>query len=406
MPIFFYKSVSADGSILQGELEATDQSAVIAQLHASGHTPIIAKPVSLRSADPLSWLKHLRKPRIRQAEIHIFTQELSCLLRAGLPLDTGLQVMISVTEDDVVRELTCRLQDSVQSGASFSAALEEQTGVFSRFYINMVRAAEEAGTLEVGLDRVVDYQKRSRMLRDRVLAALIYPSILVAVSAISLLIILAYVVPQFTQLFAEAGRALPTSTQIVISASEMLRDYWWIAGGGIAGICYVIFLQQKTKSGRLKLDRLLLHLPVVGPLIKKMDMARFSRSLGTLLSSGTTLLSGLSISRGILSNSVLSESLEDAIEGLKSGRSLADQMIAAGLFPNLGLKLLKVGEETGKLDQMLMEVAEIYDQEVSTAVQRILAMLEPLLIVGLGLLIGGIIMSILIAIISINDLPV
>jgi len=406
MPIFFYKAVSADGSVLQGELEATDQSAVIAQLHASGHTPIIAKPVAPQRVDLLSWFKRLRKPRIRQAEINAFTQELSCLLRAGLPLDAGLQVMIDVTEDDVVRGLTCSLQDSVQSGTSFSAALEEQTGVFSRFYINMVRAAEEAGTLDVGLDRVVDYQKRTRMLRDSVLAALIYPSILVAVSAISLLIILAYVVPQFTQLFAEAGRALPTSTQIVISASEILRDYWWIAGGSIAGIFYFISLQKKTKSGRLRLDTLLLRMPVVGPLIQKMDMARFSRSLGTLLTSGTTLLSGLSISRGVLSNSVLSESLEDAAQGLKSGRGLADQMIAAGLFPSLGLKLIKVGEETGKLDQMLMEVAEVYDQEVSTAVQRILAMIEPLLIVGLGLLIGGIIMSILVAIISINELPV
>jgi general secretion pathway protein F len=405
MPLYHYKAVTVDGELLQGEMEGADQAAVIAQIQTSGNIPIRAKPVGVQHFGFFFQRRLLHPRRIARRELAIFTQELSSLLHAGLPLDRALQTMIDVADDNHILSLTSNIQEAVRGGAAFSDALEAHKGIFSRFYVNMVRASEAGGTLDLGLARLVEYLERAKALKDNVLSALIYPSILVAVSSVSLLIILAYVVPQFTQLFADAGRALPLSTQVVVSTAAVLRDYWWLLVMGVIALALYIRSLLASASGRYRWDRLLLRLPIVGELIKRMDMARFSRSLGTLLGSGVPLLAGLSIVKDILSNRVLSDTLDVAADTLKAGRSLAEQLMSTGLFPALGLQMIKVGEETGRLDEMLLRVADIYDREVATAIQRMLTLLEPILIVGLGLVIAGIIMSILVGIVSVNELP-
>ncbi|MDH3672968.1 MAG: type II secretion system F family protein [Gammaproteobacteria bacterium] len=405
MALYRYKAVTTDGELLQGEMEGSDQAAIIAQIQSSGYIPIRATPVGVQHFGFPFQRKLLYPRRIARRELAVFTQELSSLLHAGLPLDRALQIMIDVADDNHVRSLTSSIQEAVRGGAAFSDALETHKGIFSRFYVNMVRASEAGGTLDLGLARLVEYLERARALKESVLSALIYPSILVTVSGVSLLIILTYVVPQFTQLFAEAGRALPLSTQVVVNTAALLRDYWWLLVLAVMTLALYVRWQLATPWGRYRWDRLLLRLPMVGELIKRMDMARFSRSLGTLLASGIPLLAGLSIVKDILSNRVLSDTLDVAADTLKAGRSLAEQLMSTGLFPALGLQMIKVGEETGRLDEMLLRVADIYDREVTTAIQRMLALLEPILIVGLGLLIAGIIMSILVAIVSVNELP-
>lgn len=405
MTLYRYKAVTTDGELLEGEMEGSDQAAVIAQLQGSGCIPIRAKPVGRRHFG-LSLRRTLPQlHRIGRRELAVFTQELSSLLHAGLPLDRALQVMIEVADDTRVRNLTSDIQEAVRGGAAFSEALEAHENTFSRFYVSMVRAAEAGGTLDQGLARLVEYLERSKALRDSVLSALIYPSILVAVSSASLLIILTYVVPQFTQLFTDAGRALPVSTRVVVGTAALLRDYWWLLAMSVIALAFYLRSLLTSNSGRYRWDRLLLRVPILGELIRRMDMARLSRSLGTLLASGVPLLAGLSIVKDVLSNRVLSDALDVAADTLKAGRSLAAQLMSTGLFPALGLQMIKVGEETGRLDEMLLRVADIYDREVATAIQRMLALLEPILIVGLGLVIAGIIMSILVAIISINELP-
>ena len=303
-----------------------------------------------------------------------------------------------------MRSLAVRVQEAVRGGAALSDALEAQERVFTRFHVSMIRAAEAAGALDAGLARLAEYQERSKALKDTVVSALIYPAILVAVAGGSLLIILAYVVPQFTQLFADAGRALPLSTQVVIGAAELLRHYAWFLAAALIGLVLLVRLQLASPAVRLRFDRLVLRLPIIGGLVQRIQMARFSRSLGTLLASGVSLLAALSIVKDIVSNRVLADSLELAADALKAGRSLADPLLATGLFPALGLQLIKVGEETGRLDEMLLRVADLYDGEVAAATQRMLALLEPVLIVGLGIVIAGVIMSILLAIVSVNDL--
>lgn len=403
--LYHYKAVSTEGQLLEGEMESADRAGVIARIQESGHILIRAEPVAARRLGVLLRQALRRRRRLARRELALFTQELSSLLHAGLPLDRSLQIMIDIADDKRLRQLTVRVQQAVRGGAALSAALEMQDATFSRFYISLIRAAEAAGALDIGLTRLVEYLDRAKALRDSVTSALIYPAILATVAGVSLIVILSYVVPQFTQLFADMGKALPVSTQVVIAAAELLRNYGWALALLLVAGVLLIRVQLARPHVRYRWQRRVLRLPLVGDLARKLDMARLCRSLGTLLGNGVPLLNALAIAKESLSNGVLAEAVARAAENVKQGRGLADQLVAARLFPALGLQMIKVGEETGQLDVMLLRVADVYDREVGHAVQRMLTLLEPALIIGLGLMIAGIIMSILVAILSINELP-
>jgi len=405
MPRYCYEAVTVGGELVQGEMEASDRAAVIARLQEAGSVPIRASPADGGALTALWTRRRAGARRIGRRDLAAFTQELSSLLHAGLPLDRALAIMIDAAGDGAPRELAADIQQAVRGGAALSDALAAHPRTFSRFYVSMVRAAEAAGRLDQGLARLLHYLDRSRALRESVVSALIYPAILVTVAGVSLLIILTYVVPQFTQLFADAGRALPLPTRIVIGAAEWLRSYGGLLVVAMAVLAVAIRRRLRRPAGRYRWDRMVLRVPVVGDLITKMEMARFSRSLGTLLASGVPLLAGLGIVKEILGNRVLAETLEPAAETLKAGRSLVEPLMSTGLFPALGLQMIRVGEETGRLDDMLLRIADLYDGEVASATQRLLALLEPVLIVGLGVVIAGVIMSILVAIVSVNELP-
>jgi len=400
MALYHYKAAAASGEVVEGQQEAPDEETLIRQLQDAGQIPI-----RIRAASGLSARGTLFGPRrVSPKQILAFTQELATLLGAGLPLDRSLQILEELADDPRIAQLTSRILTAVQGGAPLSDALEAQTGTFSRLYVNMVRAGELGGSLDVVLRRLTDYLQRARELRDTVISALIYPSILVLVSILSVIILLVFVVPHFTQLFADAGKALPLATQIVIASGDFLRAYGWVLALVVVALVFYFRWLFADPARRVGWDRLALKLPLVGDLIGKLEFARFSRTLGTLLGNGVPLLAAFAIVKETLNNRVLADGLETAVAGLKEGQSLSEPLLASGLFPKLGLQMVKVGEETGQLEAMLLEVAETYDREVKTAVQRLLALLEPLLIVGLGVLIAGIIMSILVAIVSVNEL--
>ncbi|TVR63641.1 MAG: type II secretion system F family protein, partial [Candidatus Competibacteraceae bacterium] len=327
----------------------------------------------------------------------LLTQQLSNLLNAGLPLDRALTILISVTDDAPSKSLLERVQDQVRGGSTLADALEAQ-GTFSRFYLNMVRAGEAGGALEAVLKRLTEFLERSRALRESVSSALIYPLILLSVAALSVIILLTFVVPQFEQLFADAGRALPLATQIVIAAGHGFRYYWWVGLLAILLLATALRRQLNQPESRVRWDRWFLSLPLFGDLIAKVETARLSRTLGTLLGNGVSLLNALTIVRETLSNRVLALALGEVAEHVKTGRGLADPLLEAGDFPKLAVQMIRVGEETGQLQEMLLQVADTYDEEVQTAVKRLLTLLEPALILGLGVVIAGIIMSILVAI--------
>ena len=405
MSLYRYKAVSPAGEIEEREVDAAMQSAVIMQLQDAGYVPIRVEP-----AQDTVWWKALRIPfRVSRGQpstrdIEVFTRELATLLGAKLPLDYSLQTLMEVAENESLRRLTNAVYDRVRDGAAFSAALESEPGVFSGLYISMIRAGEMAGNLDATLARLAEYLQRIKDLRDSVLSALTYPLILICVAGISVIVLLTFVIPQFSQIFEDMGAALPLATQIVIGAGEYLRSYWWALPlalmAAIAGVR--LWLADPVRHGRW--DRRVLRLPLIGDLVTKVEVARFTRTLGIMLDNGVPLLGALNIVKGSIGNRALGEAVSTSSERLQGGQGLASPLAETGLFPKLATKMIRVGEESGQLEAMLTRVADVYDRETRQAVQRMLSLLEPVLIIGLGLVIAGIIISILVAVLGMNQL--
>ncbi len=403
MPVFRYKALNPDGAVDEGEMEAASEAAVIAHLKQAGQLPVKAEEISAR--------KRIRRGRlfsagnaISRSQLTIITRELARLLGAGVSLERSLTILISVADDQAERKLLIRLVEEIRGGSSFADAVEAQGPVFNQLYVSMVRAGEAGGALQIVLDRLAEYLERSGEFRAEITAAMIYPAILLTVSVLSLALLLIFVVPQFQRMFDEAGAVLPLPTRIVIGMAEWMQNYWWT----LLVLLLIILLgapRLMSRPGpRQWWDGLLLSMTGIGDLVRKIEVARFSRTLATLLSNGVVLLSALSIVKETLTNSILSNSIKTVSERLKDGETLSGPLLEAGHFPKLACHMVRVGEETGRLDQMLMDVADIYDKEVQQSLRKMLSLLEPLLILTLGVLIAGIIFSILLALLSINEL--
>ena len=405
MPVFRYKAVAPSGEMLEGVLEANVQEAVIERLQAMGYVTIRAEEAkSTAAVGEFERRRRFVRHRISADQLAMFTRELATLLNAGLALDRALEVLIGIAEDEAVQAMLVRVRDAVRGGATLSAALASQSGIFSRLYLNMIRAGEAGGALGRVLLRLSEHLERADELRATVVSALIYPTILVAVSAISVMSLLIFVVPQFTQLLEESGKTLPVATQIVVGAGNFLRGYWWAILMAAAGAAYLFRRRLQDPAARLRWDAWLLRLPLAGDLIAKVEVARFARTLSTLIGNGVALLPGLSIANETLGNTMLAEALGRVAAELKAGRGLGRPMLQEGLFPKLAVHMVMVGEETGRLEETLLRVAEVYDREVQRALKRVLTLLEPALILGLAVVIAAIILSILLALLSVNEL--
>ena len=417
MPMFQYKAVSHAGEVKEGVLEGATHSGVIAHLQSLGLIPIRAAEVTSDGVAAAGKISANAvganggtsifggRGKVSQADLGAITRELATLLRAGLPLDRGLEILINLAEKKSVSELLMAIRNEVRGGTSLSKSLDKHRDVFSRFYINMVKAGEAGGSLGNVLQRLADYMERAADLKESVLSALIYPAILFVVAVASVLILVIFVVPQFKQIFDQSGKALPFATDVVLTTGIFLRKNWPII---LAGVVLALWLLKRSLThpvSRARWDAKFLRWPVMGNLIGKVEMARFSRSLGTLLQNGVPLLAGLSILKDTLGNAVFRDAVDVVSRDLKEGRGMAKPMMEANVFPKLAVQMIGVGEETGKLDEMLVQVAEVYDREVAAAIKRALALIEPVMIVGLALLIGGIIMSILVAMFDLMDIP-
>jgi len=397
-----YQAVNASGEQLAGDMEAHGPEMVVQRLQNMGYVPIRVDELAARGG--ASGFSFGRRGRLSQDDIALFTQEIATLLKAGLPLDRALEVIIHLSENDATQELVKQIREDVRGGATLHAAMEARNGVFSRLYLNMIRAGEASGALAMVMARLTEFMERSKELKETVKSAMIYPVILVMVAVLSVVVLLMFVVPQFSQMFAESGKALPLPTQIVIAAGDFFRKYWWalLLGGYLA--YWLMGRQMANPASRYRWDERFLGLPLIGDLLARIEVARFSRTLGTLLANGVSLLSALSIVRETLTNSFMAERLDGVVAQLREGKGLGRPLLETGVFPGLAVHMVMVGEETGRLQEMLFQVADVFDREVQRTVKRMLALMEPVLILGLGLVIGSIIMSILVAILSVNDL--
>jgi general secretion pathway protein F len=403
MPLYTYKAINNLGETEEGVRDAVDEQALITSLQSEGLIPIRVAAANSRSFLGLGFGG--KQSKLSQKDIALLTGELATLLESGLPLDKSLLVLMDLTEDNErLSKLIARVLEKVKGGVSLADSLEQQHGVFTKFYLNMIRAGEAGGGLDQVLIRLSDYLERSQELKDSVSTALIYPIILLVMSLASLFIMLTFVVPQFTEMFESAGKALPVSTQIVVGLAEWLQSYWWALLIGFIFISSYMKYQLADPVRKKVWDGRFLKLPLAGTIITNKETANISRTLGTLLGNGVSILSALVIVRETVDNLVMASAIADAEEQLKQGKHLSDALLEKQLLPKMAMQMIKMGEETGRLEEMLLRVATIYDKQLRVAIQRLLAFLEPVLIITLGLMIAGIIVSILLAILSVNDL--
>ena len=411
MPVFRYKAVNASGAIAVGELDAANESEIVERLRDQGLMPTqVARAAAGASQNATATgargtrRRWFAARKVGRDQLLAITRELATLLRAGLPLDRALEILIGLADTPPVVALMQGIRDDVRGGKSLSQAVDARRDVFSRFYVNIIRAGEAGGALGTVLTRLADTMERNKELRESVISALIYPTILIGVAMLSLMLILAYVVPQFEQTFAQAGRALPLPTQVVIFVGTGVKQWWW----AIAAIAVLWFLWMKRRLRnpivRTRWDARLLRWPLIGDVVTKVETARFSRTLATLLANGVTLLNGLAIVRDTVANTVLSTALDGVIARLREGKGFARPLMETGLYPKLAVQMVLVGEESGRLEEMLNRVAEIYDREVAMAIKRFLAVLEPVMILSLAVLIGGIVLSILWGVMGMSEL--
>lgn len=403
MATYVFKAIENTGNTIEGSRDAEDEQSLVRQLQAEGYIPV---SVVLESSKPFNWLNFGKKGSgLSQKEVLLFTKELATLLDAGLPLDRALVVLqSSIEEGSGSHKLIDQVLEKIKAGSTLADALEKLSNSFSKFYINMLRAGEAGGNIEDVLGRLSNYLESSKELKDTVTTAMIYPTILVVMSVSSVFLLLTFVVPQFTEMFESAGKELPLSTQIVVASADWLQSYWWLLLLAVFGIISYMKSQFSDIGKRRKWDRYFLNIPIAGDVIANMTVAAFSRTLGTLLTNGVPILTALSIAKETVSNTVFIDLLEVAENDLKQGKNMSGALLEQGKFPVMAVQMIKIGEETGKLDQMLERVANVYDKQLKNTVERLLALMEPLIIVSLGLVIAGIIISILTAILSVNDL--
>jgi general secretion pathway protein F len=407
MAIFRYKAATATGEVVEGTLEGANRDQAVAQLHSLGQIPIrVEESSSGPRAKSRSRSRRRSGRRITQEQLTGLTRELSTLLRAGLPLDRAFTVLLPLASSDKMAQLLEDVRKRIKSGEALADALEAQEGVFGRFYINLVRAGEAGGSLENVLERLAEYMERAKELRDSLISAMIYPAILVFVALLSIFILLAYVIPQFSDLFEGAGQSLPLITRITMGVGEGLKEYGWVGLLVIAAVWWWMRYQLSTERGSYRWHGRFLKLPLLGGIIKKVEVARFSRTLGTLLNNGVPLLKAMGIVRETIGNRVIAHNVAQVADDLKGGQRLADPLQEKADFPPFAVHMIRVGEESGQLEEMLMQVATLFDREVQTSLKRALALLEPLMILVLGVVIAGVVMSILVAILGVNQLVI
>jgi len=393
---FSYRATTREGTIVEGVVDAADERAAVEKLRNTGVIP-------LKIAAPREGIRRKFTLKSSKGDLLTFTTELSALLGAGLPLDRSLNILSDISESKEMKGIIHSILKSIREGSAFSDALLRHPRVFPKIYVNMIRAGEAGGVLDVVLDKLNEFLETSKELKEHIFSAMIYPTILSATGGISIIILLTYVLPKFSVIFAELGSALPLPTQIVLAFSNFLKTFWWGALLLAMGAWFILRSYVKSPAGRYKWDSFKLKL--LGEVITKIETARFSRTLGTLLKSGVPLLQALNNSKDVVSNQVIASAIDRVSKGAKEGKGIAVPLSDAGVFPPLALSMIKVGEETGQLDTMLMKVASTYEKGLRLAVKRFVSFLEPAMILGMGLIIGFIVVSMLMAIFSITELP-
>ncbi|HSW39434.1 MAG TPA: type II secretion system F family protein [Acidobacteriota bacterium] len=405
MPSYNYRASTRKGKIVEGVMEAADDGSAALKLQEMGLIPVrvaVGSPASIFSREiSLPW----KSKSAGRKELLIFTRELRTLVHAGFPLDRSLVILGQLAESPAMADVIQDVLKEVKGGKSFSEGLTKHPAVFPKVYISMVKAGEAGGVLDEILGRLVSYLETGEELRAYITGAMIYPALLSIVGLVSIVILTVFVVPKFTDIFTDIGVPLPPALAVLDFLSGIFSTYWWLVLLLLVVAFSFAARFRKSEEGRLRWDRWLLRIPLVGAVLQKIEVARFSRTLGTLLHGGVPLLQSMTIVRDVIGNRSIAKSVEPIRNGIKKGEGISQPMRKSGVFPPLAMHLVEVGEESGRLDGMLVQVAEIYDTDVRNSVKKLVTFFEPALILLMGIVIGVIVVSMLMAIFSIQDVP-
>jgi len=391
MPVFAYQGRTTQGSTA-GEIEAPDRTAAVAELRRKA---ILVTQIKEKAGGPAraAGVGGRFGGKVKDKEMAIFTRQFSTMVDAGLPLVQCLTILAEQSESKTLRTVTSRVAGSVEAGSTLADALRRHPKTFDELYVNLVEVGEAGGILDTVLQRLSVYIEKAAALKRKVKSAMIYPLTIVGVAFIVVIFMLTFVIPTFAKMFAGMGADLPLPTLIVIRLSDFATRFWWLIIGAAIGIVVGIRAYYKTEGGRSLIDALVLKLPVFGTLIRKVAVARFTRTLGTLVSSGVPILEGLRITARTAGNRVVEHAVLETRASVTAGKTLAEPLKASTVFPPMVVQMISVGEQTGALDAMLNKIADFYDDEVDTAVTALTALLEPMMIVFLGVVIGGLVIA-------------
>ena len=402
MASFYFKAVAADGKLRTGRLQGETEKAIAAELRRQGLIPVYV------GAGPRD-NRQLRLPAFRpgrRRDVLYFTQELATLLKAGVPLDRSLAITAELSERPAFRAVVQDVLRAIKGGNSLADSLGEHPEYFPELYRSMVRAGEASGALAAVFERLAEFETSRDELRSFLISAMIYPALLSLVGLASILILMNFVAPRFAAVFEQSHMAIPTPTRIILAASDWLRHYGWALAAAVAALVAGLHGYVRTGVGRLWWDSWRLRVPVLGEALRKAETARFARAMATLVANGVALVEAIGIAGATLNNRRIAGSLEAVARGVKRGEGIAGPLGRTGQFPPLAAHLLTVGEETGRLDEMFTRMAEIYESETRAAIRRLTSLFEPLIILVMGVLVGALILSMLLAITSINEVAV
>jgi general secretion pathway protein F len=406
MPVFEYTALNAKGKQVSGILDSESALTARQKLRASRIFPVnitqVHGTVKKKERRFLSSL-HLGK-RIRQSELSMLTRQLATLVGAGFQLVSALDTLLPQTKTPALNRRLAKIKDMIVEGQSFAQGLSLYPETFSALYINMVRAGETSGTLEIVLNQLADITEKQQALNNRIRNALAYPVLMAFIGSVVLFLLLTFIVPSITGIFADMNQTLPTPTLLLIRLSETFKSFWWAFLMVLIAIPIALRSIKKTAKGRLVVDKAVLRIPLVGQLIKKISSARFSRTLGSLLKNGVSMLSALEIVKNIVGNKIISNAIADAAGQVGKGQGLGESLETTALFPNLSIQMIQLGEQSGELETMLDKVADVYENEVESAVLGLTALLEPVMILVMGVVVGFIVLSICLPIFEMNQL--
>jgi len=404
MPVFEYIAINSASKRVKGVLDAETAQAARAKLREMellpveiGETSKTAKPArDINLSDVVA--------RVRTSDIALFTRQLAVLLQAGMPLVDALNAVLEQIDNKALKRIVYQLKETISEGAALSAALAQHRRYFPQLYVNMVKAGESSGALEVVLFRLAEYMEKQLALRRKIISALLYPSLMVVVGVGVLFFLLTYIIPTITKIFLQVNRALPAPTIILINVSAFMRTYWLAFFALLAVAIIVLNRYMKTERGGTAWDRMKLSLPAFGKLNRKMAVARFSRTLGTLMQSGVNLLDSMEIVKSIVNNRIIAQAISQAQEDVRKGEDLASSLRRSEVFPPVVIHMVALGERSGQLEDMLMKVADTYDEEVDTTLLGMVSLLEPLMIVIMAAVVGFIVLAVLLPIFDINQI--